>query len=214
LSAAGAAVWPEVLWDGPVDAVLRMVDSELHLPLPVGRWHGPVLAEEMTVLERVQSPVLDVGCGPGRHAAALRESGHDALGIDSSARAVVTARRRGATAAHVSVFGEVPGAGTWATALLLDGNIGIGGDPVALLCRIHRLLRPGGQVLVEVEGPEVVARRFRACVHADGGSGAGFPWARVGVSAIGDVACRAGFTGEDVWCGAGRWFAQLRRVGE
>ena len=41
--------------------------------------------------------------------------------------------RRGVTFLERSVFDRVPGAGRWRTALLLDGNIGIGGDPVALL---------------------------------------------------------------------------------
>ena len=45
----------------------------------------------------------------------------------------------------------MPGAGRYAGALLLDGNIGIGGDPVALLRRVARLLAPGGAVVVEVE---------------------------------------------------------------
>jgi hypothetical protein len=32
--------------------------------------------------------------------------------------------------------------------VLLDGNIGIGGDPVLLLCRVRDLLAPHGKVLI------------------------------------------------------------------
>ncbi|MDP9442781.1 MAG: hypothetical protein M3P34_11540, partial [Actinomycetota bacterium] len=63
-----------------------------------------------------------------------------------------------------SVFGALPGEGRWATALLIDGNIGIGGDPVALLRRVAELLRPAGVVLVELDAPgaptEVVTVRM------------------------------------------------------
>jgi hypothetical protein len=65
LSAAQSTAWPERIWDRPGDAALQVVDSGEVVWLPVRRWHGPVLAEEVTVLEKVESPALDVGCGPG-----------------------------------------------------------------------------------------------------------------------------------------------------
>ena len=49
-----------------------------------------------------------------------------------------------------SVFDRLPGERRWGTVLLLDGNIGIGGDPVRLLRRCADLVRPRGQVLAEV----------------------------------------------------------------
>jgi SAM-dependent methyltransferase len=212
LSTAEPTAWPETILERPTEAALRVLDSGEVVHLQVRRWHGPVLAEEVTILERAQSPVLDVGCGPGRLAAALRSPGHYALGIDSSVAAVRAARRRGAAAVNVSVFGPVPSPGSWATALLLDGNIGIGGDPIRLLTRLHQLLRAGGQVFVEVDRPGVESRRFHARVQHAGGSGPGFPWACVGAAAVASVAARSGFTAEDVWSDQNRWFAQLRRI--
>ena len=41
--------------------------------------------------------------------------------------------RRGGAALRRDVFAPLPGEGRWYTALLADGNVGIGGDPVALL---------------------------------------------------------------------------------
>ncbi|HEY3811476.1 MAG TPA: hypothetical protein VGL49_08575, partial [Acidimicrobiales bacterium] len=123
--------------------------------------------------------------------------------------AVRSARRRGAPAVQVSVFADVPAAGEWATVLLLDGNIGIGGDPVLLLTRIHALLTPGGTALVELDPPGVKAGRFHAHVEHGGGVGPRFLWARVGPDQIGEVAIRSGFSIAALWDEADRWFVQL-----
>jgi SAM-dependent methyltransferase len=225
-SLADTSPWPDELLGHPPD--VRSDGSgptpRLHIhhsngapevvPLPVGRWHGPVRAEEERVLARAESPVLDVGCGPGRHVAALIEAGHVALGIDVSAVAVRSAGRRGAPAVRVSVFADVPAAGEWATVLLLDGNVGIGGDPVLLLNRVHALLGPGGTALVELDPPGVKAGRFHAHVEHVGGVGPRFLWARVGPDQIGEVASRSGFSIDALWSQAGRWFVQLARGGQ
>ena len=99
----------------------------------------------------VEAPVLDLGCGPGRHLAALREAGKRGLGVDLSPVAVRLARGRGADAINGSLWSQVPRAGTWRTILLLDGNIGIGGAPILLLRRAGELLAPGGAIVVETD---------------------------------------------------------------
>ena len=111
------------------------------------------------------------------------------------------------------MFADVPGAGDWATALLLDGNIGIGGDPVVLLTRVDALLTPGGIALVELDPPGVKAGRFHAHVEHAGGVGSRFPWARVGPDQIGELAPCSGFGIAALWDEAGRWFVQLDRIG-
>lgn len=205
--------WPEAIFqdDGAAEARLHPYGTAEAIPLPLHRWHGPMLPEEVDLLGAVRGPVLDIGCGPGRHAAALARIGHVALGIDTSAAAIRVARRRGARAVQVSVFGPVPGAGRWATALLLDGNIGIGGDPVRLLERVHQLVAPGGRVLVEVDPPGSESRRFHARVQHAGGAGPGFPWACVGVHGIPDVAAAACLRTVSIVCSGERWFADLEK---
>jgi SAM-dependent methyltransferase len=209
--------WPEDLFTGSVShPTLRLVGREGAevVPLPVARWQELPTPEEMAVLNRGTGPVLDVGCGPGRHVIALIKAGQAALGIDISAAAVHAARRLGAPVVRVSVFGDVPAAGCWRTALLLDGNIGIGGDPVLLLRRIHALLSSSGTASVELDAPGVTSGRFHAWVEHDGRTGTRFLWARVGPAQVRCVAARAGFDVADIWQSAGRWFAQLdRRVG-
>ena len=117
------------------------------------RWLGEAAAEDERLLDQAVGPVLDIGCGPGRHVLALARRGVDCLGIDVTPSAVRLARSRGATVVEGSIFDPVPRAGIWATGLLLDGNIGIGGDPVALLTRVASVLRPGARILVELGSP-------------------------------------------------------------
>ena len=70
---------------------------------------------------------------------------------------------RGVAALLRDVFDPVPGEGRWETALLADGNIGIGGDPVALLERVRHAGRPGrpGRGRSRTRGTGVVARHVR-----------------------------------------------------
>ena len=212
--------WPdEILSDGPrrvpsMPARLRIVHpsgaSEM-VDLPVERWHAPAGYTDTAVLSRARSPVLDIGCGPGRHVVALIAAGQIALGIDVSHAAVRATGRRGGPAVRVSVFGQVPAAGAWATALLLDGNIGIGGDPGALLTRVAVLLAPGGTALVELDRPGVTPGQCHAHVLHFGRVGPRFPWARVGPTEIAETAGAAGLSLADVWSAGDRWFAQLDR---
>jgi len=177
------------------------------LTLDLDRWAGPVDDADESVLARCVAPVLDVGCGPGRFVLALARRGQAALGVDITAAAVRLTRGHGVPALHRDVFDRTPGEGRWPTALLMDGNIGIGGDPVRLLGRARALLRTGGQLLVEVHpGPDVDRRgHVRFVPH-----GPLFPWAEVGWPALRRDADRAGYSVGDVWSVAGRSFAVLR----
>jgi SAM-dependent methyltransferase len=193
----------------PPRARVRSADGTLQ-PLPLDRWVGNADESDDEVLALAMAPVLDLGCGPGRHLAALRVGGKAALGVDLSPVAVRLARRRGAAAIPGDVFGTVPLAGRWRTALLLDGNIGIGGAPEALLCRTRELLAPGGEALVELEPPGAPTVRTRIRIEAGGEVSEWFRWARVGVDGIEPLAADAGLAVGDVMSVAGRWLARLR----
>jgi hypothetical protein len=110
------------------------------------------------------------------------------------------------------VFGRVPGTGRWATVLLADGNIGIGGDPVALLRRVTELLTPTGQALVEVQPPGSDLRAEQVRLRHGAQASAWFPWAYVGVDQIAEIATNADLAAAETWSIAGRWFAVLRRA--
>ena len=194
---------PIELFDGALRAAgrggafpLRLVDStgtDLG-PLPVERYLGPADAQEVALLVRLPSPVLDVGCGPGRHVAALTAAGVPALGIDLSPVAVRLARRRGAPVLHASVFSDLPDAGRWGSALLLDGNIGIGGDPVRLLSRVKELIRPGGSIVVELDHRPRSGGSHRVRLEGPGVESRWFRWGTLGMLEVGSVAAQLGLS--------------------
>jgi len=95
------------------------------------------------------------------------------------------------------------------TVLLADGNIGIGGDPAALLRRAGELLAPEGRALVELEPPGSPLRREEVRLCYAGLASAWFPWAFVGTDQIEDVARDAGFGEVETWTVEGRWFASI-----
>jgi SAM-dependent methyltransferase len=177
---------------------------------PVHDWFGPMPGDG-SLLDRCAGPTLDVGAGPGRLTVALAERGVPALAIDITPYAVRLARSAGALALHRDVFGYLPGTGRWDTILLADGNIGIGGDPAALLRRARDLLGPAGSVVAETGPPAAASRRGLARLRTAAGSGAWFPWASVGADQIGDLGRAAGLPATEVWSDAGRWFARLGR---
>jgi SAM-dependent methyltransferase len=161
-------------------------------PLPMHRWLGPAGVADRALLDLCDGPTLDAGCGPGRMAEDLARRGHVVLGIDVLPEAVRQTLRRGVLALERSVFDPLPGEGRWGTVLLADGNIGIGGDPVALLQRVGELLAPLGRVVLDVApwGTGISTRHVR--LGTEHGTSAEFPWTVVGADAIQAVASAAG----------------------
>ncbi len=181
------------------------------VPLDVDRWRDRVDRIEAAVLEPLVGPILDVGCGPGRVVAWLVESGRMALGIDTAPSVVADGRARGVPVIERSVFDPLPGEGRWGASVLLDGNIGIGGDPDALMVRMAELVAPGGQVLVEFDPPGTPGGRLEVRLEAGGRSSGWFGWARVDVTDSADLLARTGWTDARTICGGERWFVTAIR---
>jgi SAM-dependent methyltransferase len=183
--------------------LLELANGE-RIELPAQRWAGAPGSGDELMLARCSGPTLDIGCGPGRLTSELTARGVSSLGIDVSRTAVRLTRLRGGCALRRDVFQRVPGEGRWQHALLADGNIGIGGDPVALLRRVRDLLAASGSALIELEPGRQVRRD-----HVRVGDSSWFPWAWLGVDALDDVARAASL--RVVWTGShrARHFAEL-----
>jgi SAM-dependent methyltransferase len=178
------------------------------IDLAVDRWREHADEVELDLLASLPDPVLDVGCGPGRIVGALAAAGRMALGVDPSPVAVCEAQRRRAPVLQRSVFGPLPGERRWGSVLLLDGNVGIGGDPEVLLRRSAELIRPGGHVVVEVEGPGTDTRSLTVRIESAEAASPWFPWAQLGIDDFATLAARAGLTPAGLSVGRDRWFAR------
>jgi SAM-dependent methyltransferase len=185
----------------------RVVEME------AARWRDEVEEPELSVLTRARGSVLDLGCGPGRMAGWLDAHGFDATGVDVSEVAVAMTRARGVRAVAADVL-DTSFTGSWRTVLLVDGNIGIGGDPVRLLARVRDLLEDGGRVLVEVASPSEDSRTDTVELITTSGVSDPFPWGVLSVRDVEKVAARVKLALVEEWSvGAKdpRYFVSLER---
>ncbi|GAA2907992.1 hypothetical protein GCM10010443_83870 [Actinoplanes cyaneus] len=188
---------------------LRDADGNEHR-VDAADWCRAYRPGDAGLLDRCTGATLDIGCGPGRLTSALLGRGRKALGIDVSAAAVRLARARGALALRRDVFGPLPGHGRWEHLLLADGNLGIGGDPAALLRRCRDLLAPDGQLHAEQEPPGTGSWAGTATLHTtDGHAAAPLRWAQVAADDLAPLARAAALTVLSTWTEEGRWFATL-----
>ena len=181
--------------------------------LDVGSWLTMSDADELLVA-RCEPPVLDIGCGPGRFVEALAVRGLPALGVDVSRAAVASTSGRGVWALLRDVHDPLPGEGRWGTVLLADGNIGIGGDPLALLRRCRELVRPGAMALVETASDDDADGCTTISLHEPHGRmSTPMPWAVVGARRLIQLAAEVGFVAVEDWRVGDRCFVALRHAG-
>ena len=176
--------------------------------LDVARWRAAAAGEDRWLLGRCRGDTIDLGCGPGRLLEALAARGVRALGVDLAPEAITQCRARGVPALHADVFAPLPDEGAWSHALLADGNLGIGGDPVALLRRAASLICRTGSVIVELDAGAPGLWCGHARVRCREAIGHPFPWATAGVDAVPRLAGLAGLRPTVIYRGS-RSFAEL-----
>lgn len=118
-------------------------------------------------LSRAPGPVLDAGCGAGRHLAALVARGCPAYGLDLSLELLTAAARRPGLAGRLlraDLRAPPLAAGGWGAVLCLFAVFGYLDDDgnAALLAALARLLAPGGWLVLDQPDPEALRRELRA----------------------------------------------------
>lgn len=188
-------------------------DVQHVLSIDVARWTGAADAVDQLIVSRCEAPILDLGCGPGRLVQALTDSGQPALGVDISAAAVDLSLRRGAPAIRARIEDPLPAEGRWGTVLLIDGNIGIGGDVHRLLTRCRALVSPGGLIICEVDAFADGHDRADLILHSRHTSSTTLAWSRIGAAALARLATHLDLWVSEEWSAAGRSFLALRTSG-
>lgn len=113
--------------------------------------------------------LLDLCCGPGRFSIAMARRGLHVTGVDRTAALLDTARNlAGINGLNVdwvlSDMREFVRPGSYDLALSMFTSFGYfdsHDDNLKVLRNLHESLRPGGRLLMEVMGKEVLARVFR-----------------------------------------------------
>jgi SAM-dependent methyltransferase len=183
------------------------------LAMDAARWNAAADSVDLRLLASVLGPVLDVGCGPGRMVRAARDLGLDALGIDVSPAAVDILRENGLPVFHGSIFDRLPNEGGWQTVLLVDGNVGIGGDVDAMLTRCAELISASGEIVIELHPDDSRDRTYMGrLVDSDGGASESFPWAEIGLDGILLRAAGNGLALCQAWSEDDRSFCRLVNI--
>ena len=209
---------PEQPVDRLFDRVFRGAETAVssgagNLQLDLERWSGDADPVDLLVVSRCEPPVVDLGCGPGRMLRALNLSGRPALGIDISAVAVDSSRDRGGLALRRQVFERLPAEGRWGTVLLIDSNLGMGGDLDALLRRCRDLVRAGGLVICEVDPAPDRHEVDELVMSGAGTRSCPVPWGRIGGRTLARFAARLDLLVVEEWSAGERVFVTLRRAG-
>jgi SAM-dependent methyltransferase len=110
-------------------------------------------------LFRDLAPVADLGCGRGEFLEALRERGIEGMGVESNANAVRECRERGLAVQEGDLAAFLRGRTQASLGGVFAAQVAEHLPPPvlqALLTEAHRVLRPGGLLLLETVNPRSV----------------------------------------------------------
>lgn len=108
-------------------------------------------------LSALEGPVVDVGCGAGKHALWFQDRGFEVVAIDTSPGAVATARERGvADAREMDMFDLGFGPDRFRSALVVGTQSGLAGSLPgvrAFLAALARVTTPDAVAVVDSYDP-------------------------------------------------------------
>ncbi len=108
---------------------------------------------------REAAPVLDLGCGRGEFLALLKDAGIDARGVESNAQMVAHSRGRGLAVTEEDLLVHLRAQPAGGLGGLFAAQVAEHLPPAvlqAMLREAHRVLRPGGLLVLETVNPRSV----------------------------------------------------------
>jgi SAM-dependent methyltransferase len=139
--------------------------TELH-PFPDAAQTGREVETLAELLPPVPARILDVACGPGRHAVGLARRGYQVVGIDSSTRFLAAARASANELAEIEFLEcdmrSLRFEAEFDAALSLFTAWGYFDDTQnqQVLDRVARALRPGGRLIMELASRDRLMRVY------------------------------------------------------
>ena len=126
-------------------------------------------AHHQESMNHVSGRVLDIGCGPGRHAIHLQQKGFDVMGIDASALAINVARERGLRKAGVLNVTQISyRLGEFDTLLMMGNNFGLFGNLKRarwLLRKMRNMTPSNGRIIAESRDPYTTTSKAHLDYH-------------------------------------------------
>jgi SAM-dependent methyltransferase len=148
---------------------------ELFEPLLFNQQRQSLAKEQVIKIKKLlqideSAQILDLCCGNGRHSIELSEQGFDVTGVDRTERYIKAARleARKLNLKAKFVVGDMRdyrSPNRYDVILNLFGSFGYfkdSADDYQVVENMVDSLRPGGQLLIETMGKEILARDFRA----------------------------------------------------
>lgn len=176
--------------------------------LNVDRWLGPASAADTHALTRTNGRVLDVGSGPGRMLKAGSKMGIDIEGVDTDLSTALSLQKLGYTVHTGDIMDvDLP---SYESFLLMDGNLGMTGDPIGLLRRLCTLRTKNAVLIVEVESPLEKTRTELVRLKTNSTLSGSFYWSWVTVQDLGLIAETGGWQLQQIWEENDRYFGELQ----
>ncbi|HSI79264.1 MAG TPA: class I SAM-dependent methyltransferase [Solirubrobacterales bacterium] len=148
---------PEVEVDAGYTSWSETYDHPTELdPDPILALEGPVMRKLIDGFS--DGPVLDAGCGTGRHTAYLAEAGYDVIGVDANEGMLSVARAKlpKIEFRHGDVTG-LPVDDQSFTSITCGLVLGHLPDVAPAISELARALQPGGRVVISVPHPFITS---------------------------------------------------------
>ncbi len=152
------------------DAFWELVEPMLFKPQRLELAKEQVSQVEKLLQLPAGARILDLCCGVGRHSIELAERGYTVTGVDRTERYIQQAKQMARERSLGPVFqvGDMRNyrsPDNYDAVLNMFGSFGYFADESDdrdVVANMYASLRPGGQVLIETMGKEILARQFQA----------------------------------------------------